>query len=130
MNGELHNLDWVSKRASCSIEKAFEELKGQVQTDVETRNSLRPQAAHYGFAFKSAGNSFSVSTESNAPSKSIVFVLSKHSISVKDGDGNLILESTVTLNDEGECKPKINGQEREYWQLRRMALEKLFYETF
>jgi hypothetical protein len=44
---------------------------------------------------------------------------------VSDG-GNLTFEATVTLNDEGRCVAKVDDQERELWQLRKMALEKLF----
>jgi hypothetical protein len=36
-------------------------------------------------------------------------------------------KATLTLNDMGECRLKINGQEREFWQFRRTALEDLFF---
>jgi len=31
------------------------------------------------------------------------------------------------MNDQGECKLHANEQEREYWQVRRMALEDLMF---
>jgi hypothetical protein len=45
------------------------------------------------------------------------------------GDGIKAFEATPTVNDEGKCRLKVNGIEREFWQVRRMALEKLFFET-
>jgi hypothetical protein len=60
----------------------------------------------------------------------VYFKLENNNISVRDEEHVLLFEATVGLNDVGECKPKINGQEREVWQMRRMSLEKLFFEVF
>jgi len=48
---------------------------------------------------------------------------------VNDKDGKKILEATLTLNDSGECRVKIGGQEYELWQMRKKALENLFFKT-
>jgi hypothetical protein len=60
------------------------------------------------------------------PSHWVYFKLEDGKITVMDSDG-ITFEATVMLNDMGDCKPKINGQERELWQMRRTALEKLFF---
>jgi hypothetical protein len=39
------------------------------------------------------------------------------------------LRRPQTINDEGKCRLKVGGIEREFWQVRRMALEALFFET-
>jgi len=44
-------------------------------------------------------------------------------------DDTLILEATLTLNDQRQCRFKLNGQEYESWQIRKRALQKLFFET-
>ncbi len=37
---------------------------------------------------------------------------------------------TLTLNNEGRCKLRVDGaEELEQWQVRRIALEKLFFEN-
>jgi hypothetical protein len=41
-----------------------------------------------------------------------------------DGKGR---DYRITLSDEGRCKLTENGEEREQWQVRRSALEKLFF---
>jgi len=38
-----------------------------------------------------------------------------------------MFEVTLSFNDQGECQLKVNGEERDYWQVRRMALEELMF---
>ena len=130
MENKLQDLDWVRERFSCSLAKIFETLKLHVESDVSSRNALREPGTPYKFSLTNHGNTFTVFSESSSPIKSVVFALLDRSISVSDGDRGKMFEATITLNDEGQCKAKINGQERELWQMRRMALEKLFFETF
>jgi hypothetical protein len=37
---------------------------------------------------------------------------------------------TLTFNDQGECQLNVNGEERDYWQVRRMALEDLMFHSY
>lgn len=37
------------------------------------------------------------------------------------------LRATITLNNEGRCMLKVDGEELEPWNVRRMALEDLFF---
>jgi len=46
---------------------------------------------------------------------------------VRDDKGNPMFQVTLTFNDKGECKLHANEQEREFWQVRRMALEELLF---
>ena len=126
----MENIDWVSKRHTCSIQKLFETLKIEVQSDITTRNSLRPEHAHYQFSFASKNDIFTVFSESNSGPNSVKFTLSQKSIVVSDGNGKLIIEATVTLNNEGECRFRSGASEYESWQIRRKALEDLFFNTF
>jgi hypothetical protein len=38
-----------------------------------------------------------------------------------------MFEVNATFRDEGECRLKVNGEERVLWQVRRMALEELLF---
>jgi hypothetical protein len=38
-----------------------------------------------------------------------------------------MFEVILTFDDEGECKLSVNGEEREFWQVRRMALEEIMF---
>jgi hypothetical protein len=49
---------------------------------------------------------------------------------VRDAKGEPMFEVTLTFSDHGECKLKVNHEEREYWQVRRMALEGLMFASY
>lgn len=40
-----------------------------------------------------------------------------------------IMEITLAFNDHGECKLRVDGQDREPWQVRRLALENLMFHA-
>ena len=63
------------------------------------------------------------------PSSSVMLKLRETSISVHDDHNQPIMEATLTLSDDGHCRLKVNNQEKEFWQFRRMALEALFFDS-
>lgn len=129
MQGDLHcdTFDWVKERASCSLGIVFEKLKLELEEDVKTRNALRPENAPYSFATLQNGDKFLVLLNSNQVRRAVKFVLGTTVISVLDNENEPMFEATLTLNDTGQCRAKIKGEEREFWQLRRSALEDLFF---
>jgi hypothetical protein len=58
---------------------------------------------------------------------SVIFSLADHAILVRDDQGNQLFEVTVTFDDSGKCRLKVNAEERDFWQVRRMALEELMF---
>jgi len=122
----MGDFDWVSMRALYSSLTVFEKLKLQVQKDVEARNKYLAERRD-AFHVKLDNNRFSIFVPTNPLRPGVVFSVADETIFVKDGKGELMFKATLTLNDEGECRVKINGQEREFWQMRKMALEELFF---
>lgn len=123
------NLNWVKERFRCSLGEVFEKLKAEVKEDVAAREELRPRTPareHYAFKFTSTDRTFTALLEGNKLHKSVEFSLEDKAISVRTG-GHPILSATVTLNDEGRCVVRINNKEYERWQIRKMALEALFF---
>jgi hypothetical protein len=125
-NGEAQ-FDWISERSACSLPKVFATLRSQLKQDVNSRNSLRPKYAPYQFSIGEDTNAITIRLESNELQKSVVFTLADHAISVRDDQGSRIFEVSVTFDDAGKCRLKVNGEEREFWQVRRMALEDLMF---
>ena len=123
------DIDWVSERAACSPAKIFEALKIDLANDVATRQALCSKGAFHEFSYIPKGTACIVLLQGNNLYESVVFSLTDKGISVKGGDGQPIFDATLTLSDDGRCRVKINGQERELWQMRKMALEKIFFET-
>lgn len=122
--------DWVKERSSCTLPKVFKELRLQVEQDVNARNSMRPSHAPYEFSIKEDVGEFTVSLEAAGVQDSVVFRLSEHAISVSDGEGQNIFSITLTFDDEGKCRLNVNDQPREFWQVRRMALEGLLFHHY
>lgn len=54
-------------------------------------------------------------------------MLAEHAIVVRDDKGAEMFEVTLTFNDLGKRQLNVNGEARDYWQIRRMALEELMF---
>jgi hypothetical protein len=122
--------DWVTERSSCALPKVFKALMLQVEEDIKTRNALRPNNSPYEFSVAEHGDDFSVLLKAKDVNQSVVFTLAEHAIVVSDDKGDPMFDVTATFSDEGECRLKVNGEERDLWQVRRMALEDLLFRGF
>jgi hypothetical protein len=127
---EPPKFDWVTERSSCALPKVFKDLRLQVEEDVKTRNALRPDNSPYEFSVAEHGEDFTVLLKAKDVHRSVAFTLSEHAILVRDDKGDPMFEMTPTFSDEGKCRLKVNGEERELWQVRRMALEELLFRGF
>ena len=122
--------DWVTERSSCSLPKVFRDLRLQVEADVKTRNDLRPANSPYDFSVKENGDDFAVLLKTTDAHKSVTFRLAEHAILVCDDKGDQMFEITLTFNDQGKCRLHVNKEERELWQVRRMALEDILFQGY
>src|SRR5580700_2384742 len=120
--------DWVTARSLCSLPNVFKELRLQVEEDIKTRNALRPKNSPYEFSVKETGSDFTVSYEAKDVSRSVTFTLAEHGILVRGDKGNEMFEVGLTYTDKGECQLIVNKEPREFWQVRRMALEDLLFQ--
>jgi hypothetical protein len=119
--------DWITQRYACSLPNVFKELRLQIEQDVKTRNSLRPKNAPYEFSIADNDDGFRVVLKAKELEMAVRFVLAEHAIVVRDDKGVEMFEVTLTFNDLGECQLNVNGEPRDYWQVRRMALEELMF---
>jgi hypothetical protein len=119
--------DWITQRSSCSLPKVFAALRSQVEADVKTRNDLRPNYAPYEFSLTENIDEFAVLLKAKDLQKSVTFTLAEHAILVKDDKRISMFQVTVSFSDEGECQLNVDNQQREFWQVRRMALEDLMF---
>jgi hypothetical protein len=121
--------DWVTARSQCSLPNVFKTLLLEVEEDVRKRNALRPNHSPYEFKVIENGDDFRVVLEAKELRRSIIFQLGEHAISVRDDLGTRMLEVTLSFNDEGKCRLKVDDVERELWQVRRIALEELLFRA-
>ena len=121
------DLDWVTARAQCSLYKMFTELRNGIKDDIEQRNALRQEQERLCFEIGAqSANRFSVFRTSNKGTVPVDFSFENDEIIVADA-GKEMFRLKVTLNNEGRCKFVLGGEEFEQWQVRRMALERLFF---
>ncbi len=127
---DMSKFDWVSERSSCSLPKIFKNLRLQVEDDVKIRNALRPNNSPYEFSMAENGSDFTVLLEAKDVRKSVIFSLADHAILVRDDQGNPMFEVRLSFNDKGECRLNVNGEGRDLWQVRRLALEGLLFGSY
>jgi len=127
---DTSKFDWVTERSSCALPKVFKVLRLQVEEDVKTRNALRPNNFPYEFSVAANGDDFTVLLKAKDMHRAVVFTLAEHAILVREDKGIPMFDVTATFGDEGECRLKVNGEERALWQVRRMALEGLLFRGF
>jgi hypothetical protein len=119
--------DWVSERSSCSLPKVFNVLRLQVEADVKTRNALRLNYSPYEFFLAEDTGEFKVLLKAKELQQTVTFSLGERAIQVRDGQDNKMFEVTVAFDEKGKCRLNVNGEERDFWQVRRMALEDLMF---
>jgi hypothetical protein len=119
--------NWVTARSECSPPKVFKTLRLQIEEDVKTRNDLRPKNSPYIFSVKEDLSDFTVLLEADDLRRSVTFSLTEHAILVRDDKGDQSFEVNLIFNDKGECRLNVNGAEKDFWQVRRMALEELLF---
>lgn len=127
----MNDFDWVRERHRCSPLAVFEALKIQLEKDVKARNAVRGDDRYYGFDFTVFQvDSIVVARNGNNISDAVTLSLVDEKIVVYDRKRTVLLEATLTLNNKGECRLKIKGEEYELWHLSKMALEELFFGEF
>jgi hypothetical protein len=125
----MADFDWVSARSSCSLSSIFEELKAQLQHDVEKRRELTNDS---GYQINIKNNRIGVShaIENGLLIRaSVSLVLTQSAIEISDGEGKTKFKATPTLNEKGECRLKIDGKELEMWHVRKLALEDVLFRS-
>ena len=111
----------------------FEALRLEIEKDIKTRNDLlRPaQKQRYSFGMTAVSGGFTVFVEGIAGSHyTVMFTIAEDKVLVRDETGKSVLEAIPTVCDDGKCRLKINGQERKLWQVRKTALEDLFFHAY
>jgi hypothetical protein len=126
---DTSKFDWVTERSSCSLPNVFKTLRLQVEEDVKARNALRPPNSPYEFSVAENNGGFTVLLKANDVHRSVVFSLAEHAILVRDGIGSPMFDVTLTFDDEGKCRLNVDAEQRDFWQVRRMALEELLFRA-
>ena len=135
------DFDWVAAQAKCSTESMFEQLRTRIRADVQHRNGVFNHEDQWRFEFHGDGDEFEVvrlvssgtaqPAGRHAPPRvtaSVRFVRNGRRIHVQGEDVDVEFVAVVTLDATGQCLFAVGEVFYADWQIRRMALEQLFFE--
>ena len=125
-----HDFDWIAARSLCSIQHMFEELKIAIRQDVDTINAHQGEntsSRHFRIVERAKLlKVFEEDAFADYP-PAVTFILAGEVIHVQDGENKEMFAIKIGLNDCGDCRYVVNGNERDSWQIRRQAFEELFF---
>jgi hypothetical protein len=92
--------------------------------------TLKQQRDRVGFKLISDHDKFSVVREGNKIHSSVDFSCTDTGIRVSEFGGAVLLDASLTLDDDGECRLKVTKEDKLLTlpQFRKRALEKLFFQ--
>lgn len=128
------NFDWVGAQAKCSTKSMFERLRTQVRQDVQNRNGLFDRDDRWRFEFDEDDDEFEVSrlvpggSTGTRVTASVRFARTGRRIHVQGEDVDVEFVAIVTLDVSGQCRFVVGEATYSNWEIRRMALEQLFFE--
>jgi len=128
------DFDWVSAQAKCSAASMFERLRTGVKEDVQRRNGMFTRNDGWTFElFEEEADQFEVVRNvaagfSGANGALVRFERVGRRIHVQGEDADVEFMAIVTLDVSGLCRFVVGEAMYSEWELRRMALEQLFFE--
>ena len=124
MNEVPDELDWVSRRDECSAAKVFRQLQAGIENDVSA--VIRTSPGEFGTTLTHDGRTFVVA-EKRVTGPRVVFFISGEKIEIRDEVSGVNRTASLTISNSGRCVMSVDGLELEQWQVRKMALEGLFF---
>ena len=128
------DFDWVAAQAKCSAASMFDRLRTHVREDVQRRNGLLDRDDGWTFEFDEEDDAFDVSrvVESGLGGPTVAalvrFERTGPRIHVHSEDIDLDFTAVVALDVTGLCRFVVGEAMYSDWEIRRMALEQLFFE--
>jgi hypothetical protein len=123
-------LNWVEKRAACTIGQVFNKLCNDFEGDVSAINAIRNLLDDNRFCINPVGDGSTIviGQPSRFPRVVVKIGIVQNEIEVQDGTTRSAWRVRIGLNNEGRCTLRLNeSTELEQWQFRKKALEGLFF---
>ena len=127
------DFDWVAAQAHCNAATAFERLRAGAKDDVRRRNSVLGRQDGWTFEFAEDDEGFNVSRVEGRFATSNVAALVRFEragprINVRGDAVDVDFTAVLTLDAGGQCRFVVGEALYAEWEVRRMALELLFFE--
>lgn len=127
------DFDWVTAQAGCTPDTMFGRLLAGIRRDVERRNALLARADEFRFEVREDEGQFEVVRTIGNPADTdvnaaVMFERAGPRLNVR-GDGvDLDFTVVVGINPSGACRFFVAEAEYTEWEVRKLALEQLFFE--
>ncbi len=127
------DFDWVTAQSACSAAALFARLHAQVTEDVARRTRLLQGDEGWTFEINQDGDAFEVwrvvpGFTGSQVAASVRFERAGRRIQIH-GDGvEVDITAVAALDAAGVCRLVVGEAMYSDWELRRMALEELFFE--
>ena len=126
------DFDWVAAHASCNASSMFERMRSGVGEDVRRRNAQVGEDEYPRFeaADGEDEHEFDVSRADDRDRVTAFVTFKREGRRILiSGDGvDVDLTIVVTLDTSGSCRCVIGEALYAEWEVRRMALEQLFFD--
>jgi hypothetical protein len=128
------DFNWVVAQAQCSAAVMFERLRTRVREDVQRRNGIFDRNDGWKFEFQDDGEEFEASRAlasalpGSRPGAYVRFERTGRRINVLGEGLDIDFTAVVTLDATGLCRFVVGEAMYSEWEIRRMALEQLFFE--
>jgi hypothetical protein len=125
------NFDWVTAQAGCSVVQMFQKLQDGVQADVERRNGAGfGRTDNWRFEFHADDDGFEVVRIAGSSRSGAVVTFEREGPRINiAGEGvDVRITAIVGINHVGECRYFIGEGEYLGWEVRKQALDQLFFE--
>jgi hypothetical protein len=129
------DFDWVGAQAKCSSQTMFTRLRTKVRDDVQSRNGVFDRQDGWRFEFYAEDDdAFEVSRvvpsgKGDTRVAALVrFEREGRRIHVQGEDIDVQFVAVVILDVAGQCRFAVGEALYADWEIRRMALELLFFE--
>jgi hypothetical protein len=126
------NFDWVTAQAGCSVEQMFLKLQDGARADVERRNGATfGRRDDWRFEFHAdQGEGFEVVRIAGSSKESAIVTFQREGLRIDiTGDGvDVQITAIVGINPHGDCRYYVGEVEYLGWEVRKQALDMLFFE--
>ena len=127
------DFDWVAAQSQCNASLAFDRLRAGAKEDVRRRNAVLGRDDGWSFEFAEDDEGFDVSRVEGRFSGARVAALVRFErtgrrINIRGEDVDVDFTAVTTLDAAGLCRFVVGEAMYTGWEIRRMALEQLFFE--
>ena len=127
------DFDWVVAQSKCTPKLMFDRLRVRVNEDVQRRNGVSNQNDRWTFEFEEDGDDFEALRVTSGPGDAKVLALVRFErtgrrIVVHGEDVDVDFTAIVAIDAAGLCRFVVGEVMYSEWEIRKMALEALFFE--